>query len=148
MGGVVLTAALQQELERHGQGASQVFADEFAAWRKNGANVLFGKDGPYRKPLVQGEPKLMHVHLIPGLSQTEQDLWIKKWTLRRPASHRTSDHVLVYVIDDYGDALLIAILDEPGAHAIAEMRTPRDAETMEGFAAVAEEYCATGRVIA
>ena len=54
---------------------------------------------------------------------------------------------LVYVASDTGDCLLIAILDEPGAHAVADMRTPENKATMEAFAAVAEAFCDDGSVI-
>ena len=50
--------------------------------------------------------------------------------------------------DDSGDFLLIAILDEPSAHSIADMRTPENKATMDGFAAVAEAFCLDGSVIA
>lgn len=110
--------------------------------------MLFGKDGPYRKPTVDGSPRLMHVHLMPSLNAGDHEVWMKRWTLKRPASHRTSDHALVYVTDDTGDSLLIAILDEPTAHAIADMRTPENKAIMEGFAAVAEAFLADGSVIA
>ena len=146
--GVEITQALQAKLDgSYGAGTAQIFCDEFAAWRKSGANVLFGKDGPYRKPLVDGEPKLMHVHLMPSANRGDHELWMKRWNLKRPASHRTSDHVLVYVADNFG-ALLIAILDEPGAHAISDMRTAKNKATMEGFVAVAEAFLANGDIIA
>jgi len=109
---------------------------------------LFGKDSPYRKPKVDGDPKLMHVHLMPSVNKGDNDLWMKRWRLNRPASHRTSDMALVYVLNDAGDFLLIAILDEPGAHAVADMRTPQSKATMERFAAVAEAFCSDGSIIA
>jgi hypothetical protein len=147
--GIKITQALDTKLDgSYGAGAAQAFCDEFAQWRKAGAHVLFGKDTPYRKPLVDGADKLMHVHLMPSVNKGDHDLWMKRWRLKRPASHRTSDHVLVYVADDHGDWLLIAILDEPGAHAIADMRTPENKATMEGFAAVAEAFRANGAIIA
>ena len=146
--GIKITLALQTKLDgSHGAGAAQVFCDEFAAWRKAGTHVLFGKDDPYRKPLVDGEPKLMHVHLMPSVNKGDHDLWMKRWNLKRPSSHRTSDHALVYISDNFG-ALLIAILDEPGAHSVADMRTPENKATMAGFAAVAEAFLANGSVIA
>jgi hypothetical protein len=90
----------------------------------------------------------MHVHLMPSVNSGDNDLWMKRWRLNRPPSHRTSDHVLVYVADDAGDILLIAILDEPGAHAVADMRTPENKATMEGFAAVAEAFRYNGSIVA
>jgi len=147
--GIKITQALKTKLDgSYGAGSAQVFCDEFAQWRKTGRHVLFGKDDPYYKPLVDGGKNLMHVHLMPSLNPGDNELWMKRWRLKRPASHRTSDHVLVYVEDDFGDTLLIAILDEPGAHAIQDMRTPENKATMEGFAAVAEAFRANGAIIA
>src|SRR4051812_23613235 len=110
--GIKITQALNSKLDQNfGAGAARVFCDEFSSWRKAGAHVLFGKDGPYRKPLVDGEERLMHVHLLPGVNKGDHDLWMKRWRLQRPASHRTSDHILVYAADERGDFLLIEILE-------------------------------------
>lgn len=76
------------------------------------------------------------------------DLWMKLWRRKRPASWRNSDNALVYVGDDAGNFLLIAILDAPGAHVIAKMKTPENKATTEGFAAVAEAFRFDGSVIA
>jgi hypothetical protein len=141
--GTKITQALQHKLdEKYGTGAAQVFRDEFTEWRKSGRHVLFGKDAPYRKPKVDGAEHLMHVHLMPSVNSGDNDLWMKRWRLNRPPSHRTSDH------GDAGDILLIAILDEPGAHAVADMRTPENKATMEGFAAVAEAFRYNGSIVA
>lgn len=147
--GTKITKALQQKLDSNfGEGAAQVFCDEFTLWRKTAWHLLFGKDTPYRKPKVDGEQKLMHVHLMPSVNKGDNDLWMKRWTLKRPAAHRTSDTALVYVVSDNGDCLLIAILDEPSAHAVADMRTPENKATMEGFASTAEAFCEDGSIIA
>ena len=147
--GTKITKALQQKLDSNfGAGSAQVFCTEFDSWRRTSWHVLFGKDSPYRKPKVDGEAKLMHVHLMPSINKGDNALWMKRWTLKRPASHRTSDMALVYVQDGSGDFLLIAILDEPSAHSVADMRTPENKATMEGFAAVAEAFCDDGSIIA
>ena len=76
--GIKITQALQQKLDgAFGKGSAQVFYDEYE---------------PYRKPLVDGEARLMH--------------------------------------------------------AIADMRTPENIATMEGFAAVAEAFNRDGSIIA
>jgi hypothetical protein len=147
--GIRTTRALQLKLDTgFGAGAARIFCDEFADWRRMGVHILFGKDAPYRKPKVAGDKDLMHVHLMPSVSKGDNDVWVKKWALSRPASHRTSDHVLVYTEDDSGNFLLIAILDEPGAHAVADMRTPANQALMESFAAIAEAFRHHGAVIA
>lgn len=147
--GTKITQALQQKLDQtYGAGSAEVFCDEFAEWRNTGAHILFGKDSPYRKPLVDGADLLMHVHLMPSVNKVDHALWMSRWRKRRPASHRTSDYVLVYVADAFGNFLLIQILDEPGAHATALMRTPENKATMGGFAAVAEAFRLDGSIIA
>ena len=60
---------------------------------------------------------------------------------------RTSDRVLIYVKADNGDFLLIAILAEPDAHDVAEMKTKEDRETMAGFVVVAEEFLTDGSIV-
>jgi hypothetical protein len=149
--GIKITQALQKKLDdAFGAGAAKVFCDEFAQWRKSGTNILFGRDEPYRRePKVDGDDKLLHVHLMPDIEVNPgaHDLWVKRWRRKRPASWRTSDNALVYVSDDAGNFLLIFILDEPGAHEIAQMKTPQNRATMEGFAAVAEAFRHDGSVI-
>lgn len=146
--GTKITQALKSKLDGNfGVGAGDAFCDEFVSWRKSGVHVAFGKDSSYRKPLVDGEERLMHVHLIPSVNQGDHDLWMKRWRLKRPASHRTSDHILVYVADDFGDYLLIEILEEPGGHSVADMRTPENVAIMEGFAATAEAFRLNGSII-
>lgn len=144
-----ITKALQAKLDSaFGAGSAQVFCAEFSEWRRVGKHVLFGRDGPYRKPKLRDDGALMHVHLIPSLQKWEADRWMRLWKQGRPASQRTSDQALVYAENNAGDYLLIAILDEPGAHAVSDMRTPENKAVMEGFAAVADAFRYDGSVIA
>jgi mRNA interferase YafO len=88
---------------------------------------------------------LRHVHLVPLADEGQLELWDKAWKRR---SRKTSDRALVYVSDGKGNHLLIFILDEPDAHAIASMKTPEHRDIMEGFAEVAAAFLESGDVIA
>lgn len=76
----------------------------------------------------------------PGLLKT-----VAKGRLSR--QQEKSDRVLVYVSDGPTKHLLMFILDDPGAHAVAAMRNRADRETMLGFAEVAAEFLATGKIL-
>ncbi|MEH6415905.1 type II toxin-antitoxin system YafO family toxin [Pseudomonas sp. CGJS7] len=118
------------------------FTEEFDWWKSDFGNreyssAIFGKDSSYERVLVSGKAfVLRHVHLTP----TDPDalaVWNRRWKQR---SRKTSDRALVYVSDGKEDHLLIAVLDEPDAHAIAEMKTPADRATMEDLADCADEF--------
>ncbi|WP_155630297.1 hypothetical protein [Burkholderia vietnamiensis] len=52
-------------------------------------------------------------------------------------------------VNDGGDKfLLIAVLEEPDAHEIAEMKTQQHRERMGLFAQIAEEFIYNGKIIA
>jgi hypothetical protein len=145
--GTKITKALHSKLETTvGKGTADAFASEFAAWKKTGKHFAFGRDSAYREPKVGVEDyKLRHVHLMPGISQKDIDAWERHWKQGR---ERKSDHALVYAADDRGNFLLIGILDEPGAHAVARMKTQKHKATMEGYAAIAEAFRHDGSIIA
>lgn len=127
------------------------FAAEFDHWKSLGergeySSYLFGKDGAYSSPKVNGVAnELRHVHLVPLLNQDELQKWKRAY---RRGSRKTSDRALVYVSDPYCGNLLIYILDEPDAHAVARMSTEKHRTAMLKFAAIAEHFIQTGEVIA
>lgn len=145
-----LTDAIRDQLRESGQNPTN-FAAEFDLWKSRGANgeygsYLFGKDGAYVTPGVGGVPNtLRHVHLVPLLDVEQMSRWEKDWKRR---TRKRSDRHLVYVSDQYYGHLLLWILDEPGSHEIAVMKTPEDRELMLQFAAVADHFIQTGEVIA
>jgi hypothetical protein len=55
--------------------------------------------------------------------------------------------VLVYV-QDATKYLLIALLEQPTAHAVATMQTPEDLQRMRLFVKIAEDFIYTGNIIA
>lgn len=118
------------------------FLEEFAWWKadpedREYSSPIFGKDASYERILVNGKAfVLRHVHLAPT-NPDAQVVWNKRWKQR---SRKTSDRALVYVSDGRDDHLLIFILDEPDAHAVAEMKTAEDRATMEGLAECADEF--------
>jgi len=105
---------------------------------------FFGKDSAYVRPKVGGKSYVLrHVHLKPfepaALTQWESDHWLR--------TRKVSNRVLVYASDGKGNHLLIFILNEPDAHAIADMKTAEDKATMEGFATVAEAFNFNGDIL-
>lgn len=145
-----LTDAIRAQLRESGQNPTN-FAAEFDLWKSRGSageydSYLFGKDGAYGTPRVNGAPNtLRHVHLVPLNDVAALPRWEKDWARR---TRKRSDRHLVYVSDPYYGNLLLWILDEPGSHEIAVMKTPEDRELMLQFAAVAEHFIQTGEVIA
>lgn len=126
------------------------FAAEFDAWKALGekgeyGSFLFGKDGSYARPKVDDKPYLLrHVHLAPIKDVERLTLWQKLWRLR---TRKTSNRVLVYASDSKGNHLLIFILEEPSAHAIAEMKSSEDRAVMERFAEIAAAFLHDGTIL-
>ena len=124
---------------------------QFAAWKAAGeageyASYLFGKDGGYIVPLVNGQRYVLrHAHLVPLADAAALRIWEAQWRRR---SRKTSDRVLIYVSDAAHGHLLIYILEEPTAHAVAKMRTSAEKQVMDQFAAIAEAFILRGEVIA
>lgn len=145
-----LTDALRGLLRESGEDPDN-FAAEFDHWKSRGPNgeyssYLFGKDGAYNTPKVNGVPDILrHVHLVPLKEPGALAQWKKAW---KRFGRKTSDRHLVYVSDAYHGNLLLWILDEPGAHDIALMRTPEDAQLMRQFAVVADHFIQTGEISA
>jgi hypothetical protein len=102
-----------------------------------GKNILFGKDGAYDAPLIDGKRLLRHVHLVPLVDEDAKAKWYHRFAF---GSRKTSDRALVYASDGHDCHLLIYILEEPDAHRVATMRTRRHAETMKGFAVTAINF--------
>jgi hypothetical protein len=124
-----------------------LLTQDFALWKAGDeyGSYLFGKDSAYVKPTVDGRQyALRHVHLVPLSSEEQIAQWDKVWKRR---GRKTSDRALVYVSNDKGDHLLIYILDEPDAHAIAAMRTQQHRDIMLGFAEVAAAFLETGEIL-
>lgn len=148
---VKLTRALTAALDAESGNAHRLLVESFRTWKRGDeyGHYLFGKDSAYAKPSVDGTPYLLrHVHLAP-LSDPEQlRRWNSAWQRR---SRKTSDRVLVYaerIADHQLSYLLIYVLPEPEAHAIATMQTRQHHELMEGFANVAAAFLESGDVIA
>lgn len=124
-----------------------LFMQDFALWKAGDeyGSYLFGKDSAYVRPTVDGmQYALRHVHLVPLSSEEQLKQWDKAWGRR---GRKTSDRALVYVSDDKGNHLLIYILDEPDAHAIASMQTAQQRAIMHGFAEVAAAFLESGEIL-
>jgi hypothetical protein len=143
---VKMTQVLRKSLESQGLNADKLLED-FATWRAGDefGHPFFGKDSAYGSPKVDGQKNVLrHVHLVPLNDLDSLEKW-KKDDSR--GSRKKSDRVLVYVSDGTKKHLLIFILDDPGAHAIADMQNQADRETMLGFAEVAAEFLDTGEIL-
>ncbi len=127
-----------------------LFIEQFKSWKESGiagedSNYLFGKDGAYASPLVDGKKyQLQHVHLVPIISVEQKEKWDIHWKRK---SRRTSDRVLVYA-KDKESYLLIAILPEPTAHQVAKMENSVDKDIMTSFAEIAAQFIFNGEIIA
>lgn len=123
---------------------------DFHDWKIQGKDgefksPLFGKDGAYFKPLVNGEKyALHHVHLPPMLDKQQKKRWINDFNWKRT---KTSDRVLVYVKDNLNNYLLITIFSEPDAHEIANMKNKENTDIMNHLAKVAEEFIYNNLII-
>jgi mRNA interferase YafO len=140
---VKITKAFRKRFEANGINADR-FVELFSEWKKGDAlgHKIFGKDNPYETPLVDGKPyTLRHVHLIPLHDPKETSKWLSQYASR---SQKTSDRALVYITNLAGDHLLIALLEEPGAHAMARSKNPVDVETMKAYALIAAEFMRSG----
>lgn len=141
--------ALRQLLQSQGSNPDNLAA-EFQNWESLGqegeySSLLFGKDGAYSIPTVNGFPNVLrHVHLAPLANAVALARWEKDFRRR---SRKTSDRALVYVSDDYHGHLLLYILDEPDAHAVARMATDDHRRLMLAFATIAERFVHTGEII-
>lgn len=127
------------------------FVTSFIEWKAAGDageddSYEFGKDSAYNTPRVNGAINVLrHVHLVPIVDQRQAARWNRQW---KQNSRRTSDRVLVYAEDEGKRYLLIAVLEEPDAHDIAQMKTSDNKRRMELFAAVAEAFIFHREIIA
>lgn len=141
---------MRELLTGQGQDADN-FAAEFDHWKSLGERgeysaYLFGKDAAYRLPPVNGDHNVLrHVHLVPLKDPAQIARWDLAWQRR---SRKTSDRALVYVSDPRQGHLLLFILEEPAAHAVARMLLPEHRQLMQMFAVVAERFIHDGEVIA
>lgn len=135
------------------------FCEAFDAWKAGfpdteHTSFLFGKDGAYATPTVDGKRYVLrHVHLVPLHDQTALQKWLALYQLGMTKGHwtrRTSNRVLIYATRSLaggGEAhLLMYILNEPDAHEIALMKTAGDRRFMEQFATCAAAFIHDGTV--
>jgi mRNA interferase YafO len=144
---VKTTRILKDFLEEEKESSDVELCARFEAWKKSSdeySSYFFGKDGKYIAPTVAGNKYILcHVHIVPILDEKQLSLWNRAW---KHGKRKTSDRALVYVSDNRGNFLLIAILEEPNAHKVADMKTQQDKELMVFFATVAEEFIFDGSI--
>lgn len=134
----------------------EAFVERFKEWKANGeySSYYFGKDGGYEAPKLDWPGHyLMHVHLVPIIDLDDLEDWEKAWgghegSRGKRKGRKTSDRVLVYVGAGASDYLLITIMGEEDApHEVAKMKTPADRNVMYYFAAIADHFIETGKVL-
>ncbi|NHZ97468.1 type II toxin-antitoxin system YafO family toxin [Massilia sp. CCM 8734] len=145
---VQITEYLRGELTRAGTDPD-TFIENFADWKGAGPDgefnhYYFGKDAEYSRPQVNGKRVLRHVHLVPMDDSPRLAEWDRDW---RKYRRRSSDTALVYADAGRFGFLLIAILWEPDAHRVAEMRDQISRDTMNGFATVADYFIFDGSIV-
>jgi hypothetical protein len=133
---VTLTNPLRQQLSAGGVDPDQLCSD-FATWKTGGDDdsYLFGK----HSVATRGQ-HLCHVHLVPLNEPATLSRWNTAWRRR---SKRTSDRCLFYA--DGGRAygfLLIAVIGDPGAHAVWQESRRAEVAFLEKIAA---DFYYTGR---
>lgn len=102
----------------------------------------FGKDGGYSFPPLTDPHQIQHVHLWPSADSPESKAWEAGWDRtveKEKPTRKTSNRVLVYARDGH-QYLLIYILPEPDAHAIAKGLTKDTAALMNRFKEISEAF--------
>jgi hypothetical protein len=155
------TASLKRQLLEVCGGSADELCQVFDDWKAGFPNSefthsLFGKDGAYIRPLVDGKPYVLrHVHLMPVQNKYAFERCMATHNRGVMKGHwgcMTSDRVLVYATRSPPGGeekhLLLFILDEPEAHETANMKTS-DAKTLIGqLASCAADFIDDGSITA
>lgn len=153
------TDSLKSQLHDAGGSSADEFCQVFDAWKagfpdSEFTHPLFGKDGAYSRPMVDGTPYVLrHVHLMPVQNSSARDRWMathKQGIQKGRWSRKTSDRVLVYATrrppGGKEEHLLLFILDEPEAHETANMKTPDAKQLMGQLASCAADFMDDGSI--
>jgi len=111
---------------------------QFSKW-KNGdeyGSYLFSRDK------TDPQTKLSHAHMVPVNDLQALAAWDEHWKKRRP-HRRLSDRYVVYTHDPRHGYLLIALIGDPGAHALW---TPAGKPLLANFETVADNFIFNGTV--
>lgn len=135
---VRVASKLKTQLQSVGPNAEQLLVGKFLEWKSSPEDhYWFSKD-------VRGDDGyLFHVHLVPSNDPAARAKWDRLWSVhpKRPWSRR-SDRYLLYA--DAGvthGCLLIALIEDPGAHTLW---SPAQRALREQFEIVAENFCVFG----
>ncbi|WNO03979.1 hypothetical protein [Rhodoferax mekongensis] len=128
---VAITNALRGQMQAWGLDPAELIED-FTTWKSGPEDdhFTFGSNA-----LGRGSKLLHHVHMVPLFVPEAYDQWLVNWENYRP---RTSDRYLFYV--DGGLAygyLLIAIINDPGAHAVWQ---PQYAQYRKDLESIADDF--------
>lgn len=155
------TNSLKSQLQEVGGGSAEELCQVFDAWKvgfpgSEFTHPLFGKDGAYSSPLVDGKPYVLrHVHLMPVQDKDALELWLathNRGVQQGKWGRKTSDRALVYATRSLPgggvEHLLLFILDEPEAHETAQMKTPDAKTIMRQLASCAADFMDDGSITA
>lgn len=122
----------------------EAVVDQFSKWKAIGPSgefesYLFGKDGGYTNPKIDGGLQLRHAHFFPAGNPQKLAAWDAAWKDR---STKLSDKALVYA-QDGNKFLLIAMLQK--AHSVASMKDPAHAAQMKKYARIADDFIYQGK---
>lgn len=155
------TNSLKSQLQEAGGASADELCQVFDAWKagfpgSEFTHPLFGKDGAYSRPMVDGKPYVLrHVHLMPVQDSGALERWMathNRGVQKGNWGRKTSDRVLVYATRSLPggeeEHLLLFILDEPQAHETAQMKTPEAKKLMAQLASCAADFMDDGSVTA
>jgi hypothetical protein len=138
---VRVTAPLKAQLQAAHPAAEATLVKKFTEWKSGPPNGHYW----FSREVRGDDGHLYHAHLIPQNVVQDRVQWDALWSgrPRRPWLRR-SDRYLLYADSGklYG-YLLIAVLDDPGAHTLW---TPSAKVMRESFEIVAENFVYFGHV--
>lgn len=135
---VRVAAPLKAQLLAADPAAEAILVQKFTEWKSGhpDGHYWFSRD-------VRGDDgNLYHVHLIPKNVPQERAEWDALWAKRR-AWQRRSDRYLLYADGGRHGYLLIALIEDPGAHTLW---TAAQRATREALEIVAENFVYFGQV--
>jgi hypothetical protein len=137
---VHVTSQLGAQLLAVSRNAESVLVGKFTEW-KSGL-----EDGHYwfSQNKLGDDGLLFHVHLIPNNEVVARQVWNRLWRgpPKRPWKRR-SDRYLLYADGKRHGYLLIALLEDPGAH---ELWLPSNRKLLQDFVVVADNFDFNGSV--
>jgi len=133
---VALTSQLRQQLLASGT-SEEILLNKFSEWKQGPPDdhYWFGRD-------VKGTYGLCHVHLIPNNEQDKRAQWDEYWQ-KGWDSRRKSDRYVLYADGGIFGYLIIALIEDPGAHKLWENASRSE---LKKFEAIADDFNQLGLI--